>query len=201
MRLALFGGTFDPIHCAHVTVARAAVDRFALDRVLFVPAANPPHKPISQGATYEDRLRMVELACEGEARFEASRLEEGAEKSYTIITIQKVVAPDRKLFFIIGSDAFADMRTWYHWQDVVAAVDFIVVTRPGHKYQEPPGARIHELTGIALPISSSEIREQLAAGQIPVDVPAKVGAYIAEHQLYGYRVRSQDRLTSTNSSD
>jgi len=186
LRLALFGGTFDPIHGAHVTVARAAVERFTLDRVLFVAAANPPHKLASQGATYEDRLRMVELACEGEPRFEASRLEEGSEKSYSILTIEKVLAPDRQVFFIIGSDAFADIRTWYRWQDVVDAVEFIVVTRPGHNYEPPPGATIHELTGIALPISSSDIREELATGHIPSNLPPKVAAYIAHQNLYGY---------------
>src|SRR5947207_7734851 len=100
LRIALFGGTFDPIHCAHVTAAHAAADRFALDRVLFIPAANPPHKDTSHGATYEDRFRMVELACEGQARFEASRLEEGSAKSYSIVTIEKVLAPDRQVFFI-----------------------------------------------------------------------------------------------------
>lgn len=187
MRLALFGGTFDPIHNAHVTVAREAVEQFALDRVLFIPAANPPHKLTSQGATYQDRLRMAELACEGEPRFEASRLEEGKEKSYSIVTIEKMRAPGHELFFIIGSDAFADIRTWYRWQEVVAAVEFIVVTRPGKSYEPPPEARIEELTGIALPISSSEIREQLAAGQLPPTLPSKVAAYIADRHLYGYK--------------
>lgn len=158
--------------------------------MLFVPAANPPHKLASQAATYEDRLRMVELACESDPRFEASRLEEGSEKSYSILTIEKVLAPDRQVFFIIGSDAFADIRTWYRWQDVVAAVEFIVVTRPGHNYVPPPGAIIRELTGIALPISSSEIREELASGRLPDNLPPKVAAYIAHHRLYGY--------TSTN---
>ena len=80
---ALFGGTFDPIHNAHIEIARAAADRFDLAKVLFVPAANPPHK---QGATapYEDRVRMVELACAVDPRFEVSRIEEGTERSYSI---------------------------------------------------------------------------------------------------------------------
>lgn len=187
MRLAIFGGTFDPIHSAHVTVARAAAEKFNLDRVLFVVAANPPHKLTSQGATYDDRLRMVELAVDGEPRFEASRLEEGTGKSYSITTIEKVLSPDHQVFFIIGYDAFADIRTWYRWQDVVKSVDFIVVTRPGHDYLPPPEAKIHELTGINLPVSSSDIREQLSEGHLPPDLPPKVAAYIADHNLYGYR--------------
>jgi nicotinate-nucleotide adenylyltransferase len=169
-----------------VTVAHAAADTFALDRVLFVPAANPPHKGTSQGVTYEDRLRMVELACAGEPRFEASRLEEGSAKSYSIVTIEKVLAPDRQVFFIIGSDAFAEIRTWYRWQDVVGSVEFIVVTRPGHSYEPPPGGRVHELQGIVLPVSSSEIRQELASGRLPTELPQSVATYIAEHRLYGY---------------
>ena len=75
MRTAIFGGTFDPIHSAHLVVAHEAAEAFALDRVLFIPAANPPHK--EAGAPYEDRFRMVELACDADPRFLPSRLEEG----------------------------------------------------------------------------------------------------------------------------
>lgn len=131
---------------------------------------------------------MVELACEGDARFEASRLEEGSAKSYSIVTIEKVIAPDREVFFIIGSDAFAEIGSWYRWRDVVSAVEFIVVKRPGHEYARPPGARIHELTGLNLPVSSSEIREKLAAGILPGDLPAAVAAYIAENHLYDFHL-------------
>lgn len=186
MRVALFGGTFDPIHNAHLTIARAAADRYALDRVLFVAAANPPHKEASQGATYEDRLRMVELACEDDARFEASRLEEGSQKSYSIHTIEKVLAPGREVFFIIGSDAFAEIRTWYRWQDVIRSVQLIVVNRPGCSYEIPEGARVLALDDIELPVSSSKIRRELAGGRIPPELPRKVADYIATHHLYGF---------------
>jgi cytidyltransferase-like protein len=94
MRTAIFGGTFDPIHTAHLVVAREAAETFSLDRVLFIPAANPPLK--ETGASYEDRYRMVELACAGDARFQPSRLEEGAEKSYSIYTIERVTAMTEK---------------------------------------------------------------------------------------------------------
>jgi len=79
MRIAIFGGTFDPIHSAHFEMARRAADQYRLDRVLFIPAGNPPHKHAD--ASYENRYRMVELACTGDPRFVASRLEEGAAKS------------------------------------------------------------------------------------------------------------------------
>ena len=90
MRLALFGGTFDPIHNAHLTVAREAAAQFHLDQVWFVPAAHPPHKSDHTGATYEDRYRMTELACQADPRFVASRLEAGAAKSYSVDTVERV---------------------------------------------------------------------------------------------------------------
>jgi nicotinate-nucleotide adenylyltransferase len=187
MRLAIFGGTFDPIHDAHLTIARRAADALHLDRVLFVPAAHPPHKGGATHASYEDRVRMVELACLGEPRFEASRLEEGTARSYSIHTIEKVrqeVAPADELFFIIGADAFAEIRTWRRWEDVARAVCFIVVSRPGHLYDLPPGARLERLDSVELPVSSSEIRRALAGGESPVAVPPRVLAYILEHRLY-----------------
>lgn len=182
MRTAIFGGTFDPVHSAHLVVAREAADAFSLDRVLFIPAANPPHKGAT--APYEDRYRMVELACAADPRFIPSRLEEGREKSYSILTIERVKASGDRLFFIIGADAFAEIRTWLRWMDVIAEVEFIVVTRPGHLYSSPSGARVHRLETVALPVSSSEIRQALARGQAPSELPAEVLDYIRTQKLY-----------------
>ena len=187
MRLAIFGGTFDPIHMAHLTVAREAARQFQLDQVWFVPAERPPHKAGVTHAPYEDRYRMVELACQGESKFEASRLEQGSAGSYSIDTIEKVRArltPGDELFFLIGADAFAEIESWRRWRDVVRAVEFLVVSRPGHRYAVPQGARVHRLESVDLPVSSSEIRRRLAAGDDRVDVPAAVLAYIRERGLY-----------------
>lgn len=182
MRTAIFGGTFDPIHNAHLVVAREAADAFALDRILFVPAANPPLK--EAGASYEDRYKMVELACAADPRFIPSRLEEGKEKSYSIHTIERVKAMNGDVFFIVGSDAFKEIQSWHRWRDVVAAVDFIVVGRPGHFYTPPPGARVERLETVALPVSSSEIRQRLARGERPQELPAAVTDYICQRALY-----------------
>lgn len=185
--MAIFGGTFDPIHQAHLTVAREAARAFDLDQVLLVPAANPPHKTGATEAPYEDRYRMVELACEGEQRLVPSRLEAGTGKSYSIETVERLraqLAPEDEIFFLIGADAFAEITTWHRWQDLIRAVDFIVVTRPGHDYQIPPGARVHRLETLALPVSSSEIREKLAAGLEPAELPPKVLDYIRARGLY-----------------
>jgi nicotinate-nucleotide adenylyltransferase len=187
LRLALFGGTYDPIHAAHLTVAREAADRFALDRVLFIPNAHPPHKGGTVTASYEHRARMAELACEADARFQVSRLEAGAEKSFSILTIEKVrqeIHSRDELFFLIGSDAFAELGSWYRWRDVIAAVEFIVVTRPGHHYTTPKGARVLRLETVALPVSSSDIRAALARGEKVEELPAAVADYIRANGLY-----------------
>lgn len=184
MKTAIFGGTFDPIHRAHLIVAREAAETFLIDRVLFIPAANPPHK--EAGASYEDRYKMVELACAGQPRFVPSRLEEGREKSYSINTIERVKAQSGagEIYFVIGSDAFAEIRSWHRWEDVVRATQFIVVSRPGHTYSIPPGATVHRLETVALPVSSSETRQALARGQSPDELPPAVAEYIRAHGLY-----------------
>jgi len=185
MRRAIFGGTFDPIHRAHLVVAREAADAFSLDQVLFIPAANPPHK--EAGTPYEHRYKMVELACTEDPRFIPSRLEQDTRKSYSIHTIERVksisgVTGD--VFFVIGADAFAEIQTWFRWQDVVREAEFIVVTRPGHDYESPPGARVHRLETVALPVSSSEIRAALVRGETPAELPKAVLDYIRTNGLY-----------------
>jgi nicotinate-nucleotide adenylyltransferase len=195
---ALFGGTFDPIHNAHLEIARAAADRFDLSRILFVPAANPPHKPGGAMASYEDRVRMAELACAADARFEVSRIEaplvvpgeNNAARSYSIVTIEKLLALGiRPLSFLIGADAFREIRTWRRWKDIVASVEFIVVTRPdlarpGPGCETPPGAVVHELAGLDLPVSSSDIRRQVMEGESHIPVPDAVLGYIRDQGLY-----------------
>lgn len=182
MRTAIFGGTFDPIHSAHLEMARQAADQFGLDRVLFIPAGNPPHKHAD--VPFEYRHRMVELACAADPRFVASRLEEGAGKSYSIDTIERVKAANGEVFFIIGSDAFAEITTWHRWQDVIRAVDFIVAARPGHHIVSPADARVHRLETLELPVSSSEIRDALARGESPSELPPAVADYIRANGLY-----------------
>ncbi len=182
MKTAIFGGTFDPIHSAHLEMARQAADQFALDRVLFIPAGNPPHKHAD--TPFEQRFRMVELACAADARFVASRLEEGNRKSYSIDTIERVKAQNGEVLFIIGADAFAEIESWHRWQEVVNAVEFIVAARPGHHIVSPQGARVFRLETVELPVSSSEIRDALAHGRTPPELPAAVADYIRVNGLY-----------------
>lgn len=184
MRTALFGGTFDPIHNAHLTVAREAVTHCALDSVLFIPNAVPPHKLAL--TPYHHRLRMVELACNGEPRFIPSDVERDTRRSYSIDTIERIRrdSPQDQLLFLIGADAFAEIETWHRWRDVVRTVEFIVVTRPGHNYDVPAGARVHRLDTVTLPVSSSDIRDQLGRGERPAELPTAVLDYIRANALY-----------------
>ncbi len=190
LRIAIFGGTFDPIHNAHLRIAREAAERFALDRVLFVTAGNPPHKVPGATTSFDHRHRMVELACAGDARFVPSRLEEGVGLSYSIDTIEKVktgLKPDDRLYFLIGADAFAEVGTWYRSKEVLAAVEFIVVSRPGYDYPVPDGARVQRLETVALPVSSSLIRKGIQEGNRVDDLPESVGLYAERHGLYSAR--------------
>lgn len=195
VNVALFGGTFDPIHRGHIEVARAAADAYRLDRVLFVPAGRPPHKPRPTDASFEHRYRMVEIACRADRRFVASRLEEprnDSDRHYSIDTIEHVLGelkPGDRLYFVIGADAFAEIDLWRRWEDVASKVEFIVVSRPGvdrESLKTPAGARVKWLDDVRIPVSSTEVREAIRSGPgLPDALPGEVGAYIRTHRLYG----------------
>lgn len=187
MNIAIFGGTFDPVHDAHLAVAQGAADTFSLDRVLFVPAKNPPHKLGELHAPFSDRLEMVRLACLDDSRFEASAIEDRPGRSYsydTAVLVREHCGPSVRLFFLIGADAFAEIRSWHRWQELLQLVEFIVVSRPRRAFDTPEGAKVHRLETLELPVSSSAIRKSLAVGNLDVSVPATVRKYIREHQLY-----------------
>ena len=192
MSIAIFGGTFDPVHDAHLAVAREAAGAFSLDCVLFVPARNPPHKLGELHASYADRLEMVKLACDeashnGAARFEASAIEDRPERSYsydTVVLLRRQYGPEVRLFFLIGADAFAEIRSWHRWRELLELVEFIVVSRPRIAFEVPEGARVQRLDTLELPVSSSAIRESLAHGDLDVAVPDAVRDYIQRHGLY-----------------
>jgi nicotinate-nucleotide adenylyltransferase len=131
---------------------------------------------------------MVELACAGEPELRPSRIEEHRERSFSILTIEELRAarPGDEFSFLIGADAFAEIRTWFRWQDVIRAVPFLVVSRPGHTFEIPAGARVHRLDTLSMNVSSSEIRSSLARGVRPAELSAPVMDYIEQHRLYGF---------------
>ena len=137
MNIALFGGTFDPIHSGHVQAARAVVRKFGLDRILFVPTGTPPHKHGDHLTPFTERYAMTVLACAGEPRLIPSLLEaptEDGKPSYSIDTVRRVrraLEPNDRLFFLIGVDAFLELPHWKDYRRLLDLVDFIVVSRPG----------------------------------------------------------------------
>ena len=142
MNIALFGGTFDPIHRGHLNVARAAAERFKLKEVWFVPADIPPHKQKAPVTSYFHRYSMVALALAGEPDFLPSLLEAPVPEahverrpSYSIDSVRRIKAGLRKsdrLYFLIGIDAFREIGTWYKSEELLGECDFIVAARPGY---------------------------------------------------------------------
>lgn len=136
MNIALFGGTFDPIHCGHLSAARAARHHFALDQIHFIPAGRPPHRQGDEVTAFEHRYAMVALACAGEPAFVPSLAEAPSRRgpSYSITTVRKfrrqLGAADR-LFFIVGVDAFLEIKTWRQWRSLLTGANFLIVSRPG----------------------------------------------------------------------
>jgi nicotinate-nucleotide adenylyltransferase len=141
-RVALFGGTFDPIHIGHLAVARAAERRFHLDEIHFIPTGHSPHKHRSGMACYTDRYAMVALGCADHPRFIASLAESGADRSgretfYSVDTVrrfkQKFHGPETHLYFLLGADSFLQLPTWKDYETLLNLCDFIVASRPGFR--------------------------------------------------------------------
>ncbi len=212
MRVGLFGGTFNPIHLGHLRSAEEVRETFALDRVYFIPAAQPPHKGGEDLAPAPHRLRMVELAVADNPCFAASAVElERAGTSYSVDTIRYFLTHGQaaSLFFLVGFDAFQDIATWKDYATIPALCDVIVTSRPGTAmpwgeaflpvalrgafwYDPVSNAYRHETGHTVVPyeieglnISASAIREKARHNKsVRYLVPASVESYMAEHALY-----------------
>ena len=209
-RIGLLGGTFDPVHKGHLAVAQRAKEAVSLDLVIFIPAADPPHKK-RPGASYNHRVAMLEAALAGaDDKFAISLLEaERAAPSYTIDTLfeLKKRLGEHKFFFIIGADSLMELHLWYRYRELPGLTDFIVASRLGISMQEVnqaiarlpglfvpdgsqqrwrrrDGAEIVYLADVSINISSSTIRSQLEQGHRPDTVNRRVLDYIFDHQLY-----------------
>lgn len=135
MKVALFGGTFDPVHLGHLAVARAAADKFELNTVYFAPADIPPHKQKRQLTDFQHRFAMLALATADDKRFVPSLLDAPrGEPNYSVNSVRRLKATARKsdkVYFLIGMDAFKDISTWYEPEALLAECEFIVASRPG----------------------------------------------------------------------
>ncbi len=213
-RKAFYGGTFDPVHCGHVTIAKRLLELFSLDEFIFLPAFHAPHKAdISPTSAYH-RFAMICLATAGESRISVSTLElDHAEKRYTVDTLPEIlkIHNDATVFFVMGGDSWADIRTWREWEKVLLLTNHIVVTRPGypisfdHVTSEVLG-RIVDLregssvgventstphifitNAVELDVSATEIRDDVRADDRldrAGDVPPEVAKYIEKYELY-----------------
>lgn len=135
-RIAFYGGTFDPVHCGHVTVATRLLELFALDEFVFLPAYHAPHKSESRPTSAYHRFAMLALATQAEPRLTVSTLElDHGRKRYTVETLPEIRArfPRDELFFVMGADSWCDIRTWREWEKVLLMINHIVVTRPGYE--------------------------------------------------------------------
>jgi nicotinate-nucleotide adenylyltransferase len=186
-RIGVLGGTFDPVHVAHLVAAVDVRAALALDRVLLVPAGDPWQKHGQVVASGEQRLRMAELACADVPGVEVSRIEvDRVGASVTADTLEALRAPDRDLFLLLGADAASNMPTWRRLDDTRPLATVVVVERAGEHADPPgPGWRWEHVPIPRLDVSSSELRERLRAGR-PIDglTPAPVVRFIAEHHLY-----------------
>lgn len=199
LRIGIFGGTFDPIHLAHLEVARAAREAVNLDKVLFVVSARPPHKKNETAADPEQRLAMVEAALNGDGVFESCRIEiDRAGPSYTADTLDQVqtLYPNGRLFLIVGEDSMMDIPKWREPERILARATLLVVPRPGfdHEYPELLRGHFKLLPFKEHEISSTEIRRRLASGQSTEDLlPSGVREVIDREGLYGTHVSDATR--------
>ncbi len=193
MKIALFGGTFNPIHVGHLLMAESASERFKLDRVIFLPVGAPPHKP-APGTSARHRLAMIRLAIRGNPRFVASDWEiRQGRPVYSIESLTYFGAqhPKDKLFFIVGTDSLRAVPGWQRGDEVLKAASFLAVERPGCAWRSLPAVLRRQAQVVAswpVPFASHEIRRLLSEGRsIRYQVPATVERYIRRHRLYRKR--------------
>ena len=199
--IALFGGSFNPVHHGHLIIARAVAEELNIARLVFVPSANPPHKRGHQLADAADRLEMVRLAVTDEPLFEVSDIEiRRRGPSYTILTVEEYRAQltqGEALYWIIGGDTISELHTWYRARELVDLCRIVTAVRPGF---ETPDLSVLQPTLTAeqverlrqgilktprIDISATEVRQRVAAGQsIRFLVPEPVREYVEGRRLY-----------------
>ena len=208
MRIAFFGGTFDPIHRGHLAIAQAAVEQFGLGEILFAPVGRQPQKAKPAEASFADRMAMVRLACDGAvsgAKFVASEIDSpkaDGEPNYTVDTLAELAGdrPTAELLAISGADSFLTLRSWRAPDRLVKLAQWIVVSRPGFAVSrerlsalgisEAQLKRVHVLADVHEDVSASELRRRLRAGEDCSDwVAEPVMQYIRLHGLYGFATR------------
>jgi nicotinate-nucleotide adenylyltransferase len=204
MKIAILGGTFDPIHNGHLAAAQSVALTFQVDEVHFVPAFSPPHKHVQQITSPFHRFAMVALATSPIDRFRTSTIEVDAlEKRYTVQTLEamKRSYPGAQLLFIIGTDMYQELESWKDYRKLFELAHLAIVNRPGFSFREdlapfqvvteieavplPAEPAVFYLPFVEQPISSTEIRDDRRRGfQVSQWLPPMVWNYIEKHKLY-----------------
>jgi nicotinate-nucleotide adenylyltransferase len=197
VRLGILGGTFNPPHLGHLVCAQEAYTQLELERVLFIPARIPPHKPVEEEPGAEHRLELCRLAVRDDPRFDVSELEMNREgPSYTVDTLNELHSntPDNDLFLIVGGDVAAGLPEWHESERVLSLAKLAVVKRRGTPREAVEealervnaGARTEFFRMPRIGVSSSLVRRRVRAGEpIRYIVPDAVAGYIQEQGLYG----------------
>jgi nicotinate-nucleotide adenylyltransferase len=198
MRLGVFGGTFDPVHVGHLVTAETAREAAALDAVMFVPAGEPWLKDGEVVGAKRHRMRMVELAIEGNGAFLASDMElQRPGPTYSADTLEGLLdrRPGDEMFLIVGTDALTDFRRWSRPHRILELATLVAVARPGHSRLEGaqlddirPGASSDVIVAVGplIGVSATDVRGRLSQGaSIRYLVPRAVESYIHEHGMYG----------------
>ena len=193
-RIALYGGTFDPVHSGHIEIARKVLELFEIEKVLFIPAHVAPHKigrPVTEPI---HRYAMLALATQNDLRLSVSTFElEAPDRRYTVDTVghfRAKFAGSAELFFIMGADSWSEITTWCEWERLLTMINHIVVTRPGHEVDQTlpaPNARVLFTDAVMKDISATGIRRLAAAGrfaELAQLVPEPVAEYIRKYELY-----------------
>ena len=196
--IGLFGGTFDPIHNGHLHIARSFADELDLESVILLPAGDPYHKTTPRTAAHH-RLAMAEIAAQADPRLAVSDCDivrQGATYTHDTVQIFRQHFPAAELWLLIGMDSLLQLHTWHRWQNLVRQCRIAAAPRPGSSLAQAPAplqnwlaealpqGRLHILQAEPLPISSSQIRQQLATQHTSPDIPPEVLGYIRQHQLY-----------------
>ncbi len=189
-RIGVFGGTFDPVHLAHLLLAEWALESLQLERMLFVPACVAPHKQDATAASGDDRVQMLRRAVEGNPRFDVSTIElDRGGVSYTVDTLDELRRrdPDAGLVLLMGSDSARDFPTWHRPRQIAALADVAVFARAEADLPDEliPGVGCQRVEAPLMAISSTLIRNRRRSGQsIRYLTPDRVVAYIEKHGLY-----------------
>ena len=207
-RIAYFGGTFDPVHNGHISIARSLVNIFELDQFFFLPAFHAPHKSDRKPTSEFHRFTMLCLATETDENISVSTVElEKREKRYTIDTLKelKKLHSEDEIFFVMGADSWTDIRTWRDWENVLLSSNHIVVSRPGYEIKNDHVTdavrerivdqvgkthysehRIYFTDAVKYDTSATELRDDLSDGVLDreSDIPAAVATSIEHYDLY-----------------